>query len=122
MYACKNYMAYTVWEYYSWYISVWVLAGANKFMLNLQALRSLHTESKIFVRIFRRLKNKYDLTLCQSRLHTVSETFVCQKKFRSGSISCVFASIACILIGKDGEYEKKGKTHVKISDSVCNDL
>ncbi len=30
-----------------------------------------------------------------------------------------FASVACVLIGKDGEY---GKTHAKISDSVCNDL
>ncbi len=26
------------------------------------------------------LKNKYDLTLCQSRLHTASETFICHKK------------------------------------------
>ncbi len=43
-------------------------------------LRSLHAESEIFVRIFRTLKNKYDLTLCQSRLHTASETFVCHKK------------------------------------------
>ncbi len=32
------------------------------------------------VRNFRRLKNKYDLTLCQSRLHTASETFVRHKK------------------------------------------
>ncbi len=53
------------------------------------------------------MKNKYDLTLCQSRLHTASETFVCQKKFGSGLIFCVFASVACILIGEDGEYEKK---------------
>ncbi len=69
------------------------------------------------------MKNKYDLTLCQSRLHTASETFVCQKKFGSGLIFCVFASVACILIGEDGEYEKKnGKTHAKISDSVCNGL
>ncbi len=32
------------------------------------------------VRNVRKLKNKYDLTLCQSRLHTASETFVCHKK------------------------------------------
>ncbi len=51
--------------------------------------------------------------LCQSRLHTASETFVHHKKFRSVSISCIFVSIASILIGKDGEYEK---THTKISD------
>ncbi len=47
--------------------------------------------------------------LCQSRLHTASETFVRQNKFGSGSIFCVFASVACILIGKDGEYEKTEK-------------
>ncbi len=69
--------------------------------------RSLHTESEIFVRNFCTLKNKYDLTLCQSRLHTASEIFVRQKKFGSGSIFCVFASVACILIGKDEEYEEK---------------
>ncbi len=44
------------------------------------------------------------------------------KKFGAGSIFCVFASVACILIGKDEEYEKNGKTHAKISDSVCNGL
>ncbi len=38
-----------------------------------------------------------------------SETFVRQKKFGSGSIFCLFASVACILIGKDGEYEKTEK-------------
>ncbi len=72
-----------------------------------------------WVRNFRMLKNKYDLTLCQSRLHTASETFVRQNIFGSGSIFCIFASVACILIGKDEEY---GKTHAKISDSVCNGL
>ncbi len=82
-------------------------------------LRSLHTESEVFIRNFRKLKNKYDLTLCQSRLHTASETFVRHKKFRSGSIFCVFVSVACILIGKNEEY---GKTHANISDSVCNGL
>ncbi len=60
----------------------------------LALLRSLHTESAHFI-----WKNKYDLMLCQSRLHTASETFVRQKKFGSGSIFCVFASVACILIG-----------------------
>ncbi len=73
----------------------------------------------IAVRNFRTLKNKYDLTLCQSRLHTAAETFVRHKKIGSGSIFCVFTSVACILIGKDEEY---GKMHTKILDSVCNDL
>ncbi len=45
-----------------------------------------------------------------------------KKKIGSGSIFCVFASVACILIGKDGEYKKNGKTHAKILDSVCNGL
>ncbi len=44
------------------------------------------------------------------------------KKCVSGSIFCVFASVASILIGKDDEYEKKIKTHMKLSDSVCKDL
>ncbi len=62
-----------------------------------------------FVWNFRTLKNKYDLTLCQSSLHTASETFVLQFFFGSGSIFCIFASVACILIGKDEEYEKTEK-------------
>ncbi len=62
-----------------------------------------------WVQNFCTLKNKYDLTLCQSRLHTASETFVRHKKIGSVSIFCVFASIACILIGKDEEYEKTEK-------------
>ncbi len=48
------------------------------------------------------LKNKYDLTLCQSLLHIASETFVRHKKKIS-----VFASITCILIGKDDKYKYK---------------
>ncbi len=56
---------------------------------------------------FRTLKNKYDLTLCQSCLHTASETFVRQKKIGSGLIFCVFASVACILIGKNEEKRKR---------------
>ncbi len=47
--------------------------------------------------------------LCQSRLHTASETFVRQFFFGSGSIFCVFAYVACILIGKYGEYKKMEK-------------
>ncbi len=83
--------------------------------LNLNGLKvSAH-----WVRNFRTLKNKYDLTLCQSGLHTASETFVRQKKFGSGSIFCVFASVACILIGKDGEYEK---THLKISALILKEF
>ncbi len=45
-------------------------------------LRSLHTESEIFVQNLCTLKNKYNLTLCQSRLHTACETFVRYKKIR----------------------------------------
>ncbi len=46
--------------------------------------KSLRTESDIFVRNVRTLKNKYDLTLCQSRLHTASEIFVRHKKIQIG--------------------------------------
>ncbi len=69
--------------------------------------------------IFLPLKNKYDLTLCQSRLHTASETFVRQKKIGSGSIFCVFASVACILIGKDEEYEKKMEKRMRKFQTQC---
>ncbi len=45
--------------------------------------------------------------LCQSRLHTASENFIRhKKKLGSGSIFCVFVSVASILIGKDDKYEK----------------
>ncbi len=60
------------------------------------------------------LKNKYDLTLCQSRLHTVSETFVRHNfffKMRPGSISSVFAFVLSILIGKDDEYANTKHTY-----------
>ncbi len=50
---------------------------------------SLHTESEFFVRNVCTLKNKYDLMLCQSRLHTASEILV-RHKFGSGSILGVF--------------------------------
>ncbi len=60
-------------------------------------------ESKILVQNFCTLKNKYGLMLSIT-LHTASETF------DSGSIFCVFTSVASILIGKDDEYEKKIQT------------
>ncbi len=52
-------------------------------------------------------KKKYYLTLCPSHLHTASVT-ICHKKFGSGSIFCVFASLASILIGNNDEYENVG--------------
>ncbi len=36
-------------------------------------------KSEILVRNFHKLKTKYDLKLCQSRLHTASKTFVSHK-------------------------------------------
>ena len=43
--------------------------------------RPLHTESEVHVRHVCMLNmNKYNLTLCQSRLHTASETFVRHEK------------------------------------------
>ncbi len=42
------------------------------------------------VRNFHTLENKYDLTLCQSRLHTASEIFIRHKKNWIGSIFSVF--------------------------------
>ncbi len=52
------------------------------------------------------LKNKYNLTLCPSRLHTAFETFV---DFLKLSIFCVYVSITNILIGKDDKYKNPWK-------------
>ncbi len=80
--------------------------GGNISHLNL-VKRLLHTESEIFVPNFRTLKNKKDLMLYQSRLHTASDTFVQHKKIRLSSIFCTFASEASILIRTDDKYEKR---------------
>ncbi len=49
---------------------------------------------------FRTLKNKYNLTLCQSRLHTASETFVRHKKKSDRVLFfAFFGSVASILRG-----------------------
>ncbi len=55
-----------------------------------------------WVRNVRTLKNKYDLTLCQSRLHIASEIFVCHKnldRVRFFFFFALFASVASILRG-----------------------
>ncbi len=61
---------------------------------------------KVRVRNSRKLKNKYDLTLCQSRLHTASETFVRHNFLDQVRFSAFFASVASILIGKEDEKKK----------------
>ncbi len=60
------------------FTSIFSCYGADKIV------RPLHTESEFFIWNFRTLKNKYDLTLCQSHLHTASEIFVRHKKIRIG--------------------------------------
>lgn len=45
------------------------------------------------------LKNKYDLKLCQSHLHTVFENFVHHKKLYQVGFSKFFTSVASILRG-----------------------
>ncbi len=65
------------------------------------------------------LKNKYDLTLCQSRLHTASETFVRQTKIRISFDFLRFHNIACILIGRDGEYENKTEKRMLKFHNSC---
>ncbi len=47
---------------------------------------TLHTESEIFVWNVRTLKNKYDLTLCQSRLHIAFSIFISHNFFWMGLI------------------------------------
>ncbi len=80
---------------------------------------SAHTESEIFIRNFRTLKNKYDLTLCQSRLHTA---FRPSKKNRIRFDFLRFR-IRCMHFDRNGwRIWKNRKTHAKISDSVCNGL
>jgi len=57
--------------------------------------------------------------LCQSHLHTASESFVRHKKIR---IRFDFLHFRIrIFIGKDDKIRKK-KMHTKISDSVCKEL
>ncbi len=46
--------------------------------------------------------------LCQSCLHTASKIFVHKNKIESGSIFCIFVSVA---FWKDGQYKKTDKTH-----------
>ncbi len=65
--------------------------------------------------------------LCQSL--PPKPSFVIKKKIGAGSIFCVL-SIASILIGKDEinflfyftKKKKKKNPHIKISESVCEDL
>ncbi len=73
--------------------------------------KGLHTESDIFVCWKINTTSRCD--------NHASETFFRHKKFGSGSIFCIFAYVAFILIGKAKE---NGKTHANISDSVCNVL
>ncbi len=63
---------------------------------------------------FSPLKNKYDLTLCQSRLHTASKTFV-RHKIR---IRLDFLRFHI----RSKHFDRKGWRIRKNSDSVCKDL
>ncbi len=54
-------------------------------------LSPLHTESEFFVWNFRTLKDKYDLTLCQSRCTLPPKFASVMKKFGSGSIFLHFS-------------------------------
>ncbi len=56
-------------------------------------------------------KYKYDLTLCQSHLHTASKTF---KKFRSYYIFCIFFIRSMHFDRKGWGIRKNGKTYGKI--------
>ncbi len=70
---------------------------------------------KVRVRNSRKLKNKYDLTLCQSRLHTASETFVRHNFLDQVRFSAFFASVASILIGKEDEKKKNAYENFGLS-------
>jgi len=82
-----------------------------------------HRVRKFRTKIFAR-KKKQVWPSCLNHVYTLPPKLSSvMKKSRSEiQIVCVFASVACILIGKDEKYEKNWKTHAKISDSVCNDL
>jgi len=78
----------------------------------------LHTEFRIFAHY------KINTTShCVNHVYTLPPKLSSVIKKGSGSIFCIYASVASILIGND-EYEndKYEKTHTKISDSVCKDL
>ncbi len=72
----------------------------------------LHTkglkESEMIAWNFCTLKIKYNLMLCQSRLHTASETFFRSKKIGTRFDFLCFR-IRSILIRKDDEYENTQK-------------
>ncbi len=77
------------------------------------------------VRNFCTLKNKYDLTLCQSRLHTASEIFVRHKQIRIGfDFFPLFASVASILRGffdsSEPPYKRTPKSRMVWSSSTSS--
>ncbi len=65
-------------ESISVHISSGSLNNINRYNQAKMYIKGHCTESEIFVRNFRKFKNKYDLTLCQSRLH-------CLRNFRPSS-------------------------------------
>ncbi len=67
-------------------------------LMQVKVLRPLHTEYETIVRYFGTFKNKYDLTLCQSRLQSPPKP-----SFGSGSNFSVFTFVAYILIGENDE-------------------
>ncbi len=70
---------------------------------------------------FLHVKNINTTSRCVNHVYTLPPKLSSIiKKFGSGLIFCVFASVASILIRKNDEYGKKKKMYTKISDSVCN--
>ncbi len=80
----------------------------------------VHIESEILIWNFHTLKNKYDLMLCQSHLHTASETFVHHKTFGIRFDFLCFCICSKHFDRKVWQIQKK--LHRKISNSVCKDL
>ncbi len=96
-----------VQDYEMYYMNAWLKRCVFNLDLNRESVSEPWTLSG---RLFQSLGDKYETHDTHNRtLTTASKTFVCQKKFGSGSIFCIFTSVACILIGKDGEYEKMEK-------------
>uniref|UniRef100_A0A8C1VSP3 BESS domain-containing protein n=1 Tax=Cyprinus carpio TaxID=7962 RepID=A0A8C1VSP3_CYPCA len=71
------------------------------------------------MRNFHTSKSKFDLTLCQSRLHTASETFVRQKKKKKKNseqvrFSAFFASLIFLVSQHKALYEKQSADYKDI--------
>ncbi len=99
------------------FVWVWTNMRLNNWQeFSFGDLRPLHTEYYIFSRNLCMLKNKYDLTSCQSHLHTASETFIRHTFFWIRLDFRCFPIRSIYFDRKGWRIRKNGKPHAKISN------